>query len=111
MRVFVTAAPVWILVLAAACAACDQVDILGRPYDDARGCWLEREVVGEQRADRSCGTAITLAKAPDGTCYYFTNTCVPGDFDVLSGDADPRCSYDAPRCTECPDAGCPDATD
>ena len=68
--------------------------ILGRPYDDVQDCYLPVTEAGSCTNCDACGDAITTSQSPDGTCWKFSNTCVPNSFPGKSCDV----ATNAPNC-------------
>jgi hypothetical protein len=64
---------------------------LGAPYDEEQGCFGDLTEAGVGEHD-SCDTAETLALAPDGSCWWFADTCLPDGFAQLDSDSDAACA-------------------
>lgn len=68
-----------ILIIFCISVACNQ-DIQGTPWNKEDKCWGPLQYAGDGEWSAGEDTAITVAKAPDGTYWQFGSTNIPYDF-------------------------------
>jgi hypothetical protein len=75
--------------------------IVARPVDAENRCLGAGEAVGCSAAYRACDDALTVGEAPDGSCWFFTDLCLPSDFidlEAYMGESDTSLPADPAAC-------------
>ena len=60
--------------------------LFARRITEDGACSDEAEPVGCNRGDGECGSVVTYAQGPDGTCWEFSDNCIPPNWDEDSCD-------------------------
>jgi hypothetical protein len=77
-----------ILALLLATGACgDGVEVTARPYSVNGDCFGSPAPVGTADQGAGCDDAFVYAKARNGLCFEFKNSCIPSGFEVVGYDA------------------------